>query len=169
MWWMRSSWTGHSPAPATIALRRRALATAPLPGDACRSNWSRPVKMMMRSRHSRRIDPMMRSTCAFCDPEPVAAVRNAASPLARLGHDVEEKNMALDAASAWKSYTAMTPAESPAVFDILAPLAGRPMTQTDVEPVTWAIIQRGRAQTAVQHVSLMNAMHGLSRETTADL
>jgi amidase len=55
------------------------------------------------------------------------------------------------------------------VFDILAPLAGRPMTQTDVEPVTWAIIQRGRAQTAVQHVSLMNAMRGLSREITADL
>lgn len=103
------------------------------------------------------------------DPEAVAAVRNAASSLERLGHDVEEKNMALDAASAWKTYTAMTPAESVAAFDILAPLAGRPMTRTDVEPVTWAIIQRGRAQTAVQHVNLMNALRGLSRDITADL
>jgi amidase len=54
-------------------------------------------------------------------------------------NDVDQKNMALEAASAC---TAMTPAESAAVFDILAPLAGRPITQTDVKPVTWAIIQR---------------------------
>jgi amidase len=103
------------------------------------------------------------------DPEAVAAVRNAAALLERLGHDVEEKNMALDAASAWKTYTAMTPAESAAVFDILPPLVDRPVTQRDVEPLTWAIIQRGRAQTAVQHVNLMNALRGLSRDITADL
>jgi amidase len=103
------------------------------------------------------------------DPEAVAAVRNAASLLQRLGHDVEEKNMALDAASAWRTYTAMTPAESAAVFDNLAPFVGRPVTQADVEPVTWAIIQRGRAQTAVQQVNLMNALRGLSREISADL
>jgi amidase len=48
-------------------------------------------------------------------------------------------------------------------------LAGRPVTQADVEPVTWAIIQRGRAQTAVEHVNLMNALRGLSRDIAADL
>jgi amidase len=63
----------------------------------------------------------------------------------------------------------MTPAESAAVFDNLAPFVGRPVTQADVEPVTWAIIQRGRAQTAVQQVNLMNALRGLSREISADL
>ena len=103
------------------------------------------------------------------DPEAVVAVRKAASLLERLGHYVEEKNMALDAASAWKTYTAMTPAESAAGFDFLTPLAGRPVTQADVEPVTWAIIQRGRAQTAVEHVNLMNALRGLSRDIAADL
>ena len=35
------------------------------------------------------------------DPEAVTAVRNAAALLERLGHEVEDKNMALDAASAW--------------------------------------------------------------------
>ncbi|MBV9565419.1 MAG: amidase, partial [Bradyrhizobium sp.] len=103
------------------------------------------------------------------DPEAVAAVRNVASLLERLGHDVEEKNMALDAASAWKTYTAMTPAESAAGFDFLTALAGRPVTEADVEPVTWAIIQRGRAQTAVEQVKLMNALRGLSRDISADL
>src|SRR5215472_12152854 len=80
------------------------------------------------------------------DPEAVSAVRRTAELLERLGHDVEEKNMALDAAQAWQTYTSMTPAETAAVFENLASLAGRPVAESDVEPVTWAIIQRGRAQ-----------------------
>lgn len=103
------------------------------------------------------------------DPEAVAAVRNAAALLARLGHDVEEKNMTLDGAAAWKTYTALTPAETAAAFEGLAGLVGRPVTQADVEPTTWAVIQAGRAQTAVEHVNLMNALRGLSREIAADL
>ncbi len=103
------------------------------------------------------------------DPEAVAAVRNAAALLERLGHDVEEKNMTLDGAAAWKTYTTMTPAETAAAFENLAGLVGRPVTQADVEPTTWAVIQAGRAQTAVQHVNLMNALRGLSREIAADL
>ena len=103
------------------------------------------------------------------DAEAVAAVRNTAAVLARLGHDVEEKNMALDAGAAWKTYTAMTPAESAAVFENLAALVGRPVTQADVEPTTWAVIQAGRAQTAIQHVDLMHALRVLSREISADL
>jgi amidase len=103
------------------------------------------------------------------DPEVADAVRNTARVLERLGHTVEEKNMALDAAAAWKTYTAMTPAESAAVFENLAGLVGRPVTQADVEPLTWAVIQRGRAQTAVEHVNLMHALRVLSREIAGDL
>jgi amidase len=103
------------------------------------------------------------------DPEAVAAVRRTAEVLARLGHDVEEKNMALDAATAWKTYTAMTPAETATAFENLAALVGRPVTQADVEPTTWAVIQAGRAQTAVQHVNLMYALRGLSRAIADDL
>lgn len=103
------------------------------------------------------------------DPEAVAAVRTTAALLERLGHAVEEKDMALDAAGAWRTYTSMTPAESAAGFAAMEGLAGRPVTQADVEPLTWAIIQRGRAQTAVEHVGLMNALRGLSRDIAADL
>ena len=103
------------------------------------------------------------------DPEAVAAVRNTARVLERLGHDVEEKNMSLDAAAAWKTYTAMTPAGSAAGFEGLAGLVGRPVTQADVEPLTWAVIERGRAQTAVQQLNLMNALRVLSREIATDL
>jgi amidase len=102
-------------------------------------------------------------------PEAVSAVQRTCEVLERLGHDVEEKNIAFDAAQAWQTYTSMTPAETAAVFENLASLVGRPVTEADVEPVTWAIIQRGRAQTAVQHVNLMNALRVLSRQISADL
>jgi amidase len=103
------------------------------------------------------------------DSEAVAAVQKTAHALERLGHDVTEKNMVLDAAAAWKTYTWMTPAETAAAFENLAALVGRPVTEAEVEPITWAVIQRGRAQTAVEHVNLMNALRGLSRDIAADL
>jgi amidase len=103
------------------------------------------------------------------DPEVVAAVRNTANVLAGLGHDVEEKNMAFDAATAWKTYTAMIPAENAAGFENLAGLVGRPVTQADVEPLTWALIERGRSHTAIQQVNLMNALRVYSREIANDL
>jgi len=103
------------------------------------------------------------------DSEAVAAVRKTAHVLERLGHDVSEKNMVLDAAVAWKTYTSMTPVDTAAGFENFATLVGHPVTKEEVEPATWAVIQRGRAQSAVEHVNLMNALRGLSREIAADL
>ena len=103
------------------------------------------------------------------DPEAVAAVRNTARVLERLGHSVEEHDMALDAAAAWRIYTRMTPVESAAIFDALAPVVGRPVTEADVEPTTWAIIQRGRSLSAIQHATDVGALRVLSREIAADL
>jgi len=103
------------------------------------------------------------------DPEVVEAVRKTARTLEKLGHHVEEKNMALDARTAWKTYTDMTPTDSAAGFDNLAALVGRPVTQADVEPLTWAVIERGRARTGIEQQNLMNALRGFSREISADL
>lgn len=103
------------------------------------------------------------------DPEAVAAVRNTARTLERLGHAVEEHDMALDGAAAWRTYTHMTPVETAAAFDALEPLAGRPVTAADVEPVTWAVIERGRSISAVQHAQDVLALRVLSRQIAADL
>jgi amidase len=103
------------------------------------------------------------------DPEAVAAVKRTAQVLERLGHAVEEHDMALDAAAAWRTYTRMTPVESALMFDVLAPVIGREVTEADVEPVTWAIIQRGRATSALQHAADVGALRVLSREIAADL
>jgi amidase len=103
------------------------------------------------------------------DPEAAAAVMRTAEVLQRLGHQVEEHDMALDAVSAWRTYTRMTTVETAAIFEALEPAVGRPVTEADVEPITWAIIQRGRSQTAVQHATDVGALRVLSREIAADL
>lgn len=138
--------------------------TPPTPTQPWRELASRPPK---RLRIGFTVTP---PDGGSIDPEAVSAVRRTARVLEGLGHDVEEVNMRLDAAAAWRTYTAMLPAEAAAVFDNLAAsVVGRHVTRADVEPVTWTVIQRGRAQTAVEHVNLMNALRGYSREIAAEL
>lgn len=103
------------------------------------------------------------------DPEAVAAVKRTVAVLERLGHILEEHDMAFDAVSAWRTYTRMTPVETAAGFDALESLVGRPVTEADVEPVTWAILRRGRSQTAVGHATDVGALRLISREIAADL
>ena len=102
-------------------------------------------------------------------PEAVAAVRNTARVLEGLGHAVEEHDMALDAGSAWKVYTHMSCVQTAAIFDILEPIVGRPVTADDVEPVTWAIIERGRATSGVRHISDVEQVRVLGRQVAMDL
>lgn len=49
------------------------------------------------------------------------------------------------------------------------PAAGRPITSGDVEPVTWAIIERGRATGGIKHVSDVEQLRLLGRDIASDL
>ena len=103
------------------------------------------------------------------DPEVADGVRQVAAMLERLGHTIEEHDMGFDAARAWTTYTRMTPVETASMFEALAPLVGQKVTEADVEPLTWALIQRGHSISAVQHADDVAALRLLSREIAADL
>jgi amidase len=102
-------------------------------------------------------------------PGAAAAVRNTVSVLERLGHDVEEHDMALDAASAWQTYTHMSCVQTAAYFAYLETLVGQPVTESYVEPITWAVIQRGRNTDGVRHISDVEAVRSLGRQVATDL
>ncbi|MBV9637282.1 MAG: amidase, partial [Methylobacteriaceae bacterium] len=101
--------------------------------------------------------------------EAEAAVRKTAVMLERLGHDVEEHDMALDIATAWPVYTRMTCVQTARLVDELESLVGAPMARNDVEPVTWAVVERGRSVSGVRHSADIEAIRVLSRAIAGDL
>lgn len=101
--------------------------------------------------------------------EPKAAVLAAAKALEELGHSVEEHDMPLAANDGWKTYTDMTCVQTAATFGVLEGLVGRPVTRDDVEPVTWAIIERGRATSGIAHANQVEQIRQLSRAIAGDL
>ncbi|WP_274627775.1 amidase [Arvimicrobium flavum] len=103
------------------------------------------------------------------DPQVKAAVEATVRTLAGLGHEVEEHDMALDGDAAWKTYTRMCTVETAVVFDFLAQFVGRPVSPADVEPITWAVIERGRSLKATEHASDIEALRQLSRAVATDL
>jgi amidase len=103
------------------------------------------------------------------DGEVAAGVRGAATLLEGLGHAVEAHDMSFDAGEAWRTYTRMTAVQTAAGFDALAGLVGRPVTQPDVEPVTWAVIERGRSVSGAQHAADVERLRLWSREIATNL
>jgi len=103
------------------------------------------------------------------DAEIKALVERVAAVLAGLGHHVEEKDMALKAGDLWQTYTDMTCVETAAMFDFMETLVGRPVTPKDVEPVTWQIIQRGRATAATAHTGRVETVRQSARAIVQDL
>jgi amidase len=102
-------------------------------------------------------------------PEVSAAVQKTAEALAALGHSVEQHDMSFDADEAWRTYTRMTAVQTAQIFAALVALVGRPVTEADVEPVTWAILKRGQSISGVQHAADIEALRLLSREIATDL
>jgi amidase len=108
------------------------------------------------------------SDLAPVDPECVAAVEGAARLLESLGHRVEPAAIpALDAGNLVGSFVSVMVAGVVFEMNRLAEIAGRPLTEDDVEPLTWLQYQMGLATTAEQYVEAMAAAHRFTRDLVA--
>ena len=98
------------------------------------------------------------------DPECVAAAEAAARTLAGLGHHVvEAAPEAFDDIELIGTFLNVMAANALGLVEELGHMAGRPATEADVEPGTWALAEAGRAVTAVQYQQTLHAAHGWSR------
>jgi amidase len=95
-------------------------------------------------------------------PDCVAATRAAATLCESLGHQVEGAALAIDGdafvadfLNAWAAGNAWSIAD-------WEERIGRPVTEADVEPLSWALIETGRALNAGQY---LRAVQGLQRAT----
>ena len=102
-------------------------------------------------------------------PDMRATVIGAAKALEGLGHDVREHDMAFDADPLWRTYTDMTCVESAAFFGYMETVVGRPIGQGDVEPVTRALIERGRATSGITHAGQIETVRQIGRSVVQDL
>jgi amidase len=96
--------------------------------------------------------------------EPAIAVEKAAKLCRELGHEVVEKEFRYDVNVLHALMRRLTAALTMAIFEACAEARGRPVTQDDVEPLTWAIAQFGRNFTASQHAADIERMRMFGRE-----
>jgi amidase len=102
------------------------------------------------------------------DAECIAAVEHATGLLESLGHTVEPVALpALDAGDLIGAFVSVMVAGVVFEMNRLAEIAGRALTEDDVEPLTWIQYQMGLATTAEQYVEAMAAAHRFTRKVVA--
>jgi amidase len=102
-------------------------------------------------------------------PDVAAVVRATARALEGQGHHVSEYDMTTDLGLLWRSYTDMSVVEAAGFWDWMETVTGRPVTPEEVEPVTWAIIKRGRATMATAHARRVEQLRQTCRAIVTEL
>jgi amidase len=99
-------------------------------------------------------------------PDSIAAVEHAAKLCAELGHHVEEATPKLSAElldQLSEAFQGLLAIETARDVEEFAALVGRPTSANDFEPPNWALIERGRAYTAVDAIRLKRVLHTVAR------
>ncbi len=98
------------------------------------------------------------------DPVVVEAVRDAAELLESLGHRVEEPDLGgLGALDLTETFLIRWAAGQAATLDLLGAVAGRPITAGDVEPLTWALAEKGRRHSSGEYLTAVGRHQLLTR------
>jgi amidase len=102
------------------------------------------------------------------DPEVAAAVRETARLLESLGHRVEEAHPAvLDDPAHVGVYVGVVAANVARALDAWGARVGQPLDAADVEPLTWALAERGRSLAAAEHLANLEGVHAFGRRLAA--
>jgi amidase len=90
-------------------------------------------------------------------PDCVAAVQSAARLLESLGHTTDEPNLdAFQGFDLLNTFLVRWASGQAALMNQLAMIVGREITADDVEPLTWALVERGRALTAPEYLGAVS-------------
>jgi amidase len=102
-------------------------------------------------------------------PDVAATVQATARALEQEGHKVTEYDMMTDLGLLWRTYTDMSVVEAAGFWNWMETVTGRPVTPQDVEPVTWAILTRGRATMAIDHAGRVEQLRQMGRAIVTEL
>lgn len=94
----------------------------------------------------------------------VAAAEDAGRLLEELGHHVEPSSPeALADPELFVPFTTIWTTDTAHYLDDFANLVGKPISEADVEPLTWALAEAGRAVTGVQYREAVRVMEEVGR------
>ncbi len=112
-------------------------------------------------------DPM---TGDELDPEALEAVQSAAGKLEALGHTVNPQSPPQlgGADELYETFITRWAGGMAQNVSVLETIVGRPFTADDVEPLTWALIERGRSESAAKYLSAV-ATHQTMARMFADI
>lgn len=100
------------------------------------------------------------------DPECVAAARRTADVLTGLGHDVADSYPAAIRESSWPmEFMPCVAVVMLREVERFGRLIGRPLTEDDVEPQTWAYAQMGQEVTGAQYAAGVDSLRRQGYET----
>jgi amidase len=140
--------------------------TAPAPARPFADEVGAPVERLRIGFHTRFQTPV--GTTADSHPDVIAAVARAARLLTDLGHDVDEAAMpALEHGEYVQRFLAVWATGVAIDLDNIAATIGRPVTADDVEPLTWALAQMGRAVSGPAYALAWQFLRARAREVGA--
>jgi amidase len=94
----------------------------------------------------------------------VAAAEATGRLLASLGHTVEESHpAALDDAEMGQHFGSMYAIGTARWASTIALLTGKPLGADDLDPLNWALVEQGRACSAMQYLDTIDWMNGYAR------
>ena len=102
-------------------------------------------------------------------PDVADAVRNAVKLHASLGHDVEEYDLNVDLEAAWRRYNDIVAVEHVGEFDRLAAKVGRPVTEPELAPFNWSMLQYGKSLSATQYSASFAAIRKAGQAIAMEL
>jgi len=96
-----------------------------------------------------------------------AAVSETAKQLEALGHHVEEAHpQALDETDGVRGFVVVVAVSTARALEAWSARIGAPITKDDVEPLTWALAEMGRATSAVQYLAAIEGNHAHARRVS---
>jgi amidase len=101
-------------------------------------------------------------------PDCRAAVSAAAKQLEALGHQVEEAHPeALDETDGVRGFVAIVAVSTARALEAWSARIAAPIGKPDVEPLTWALAEMGRATSGIQYLAALESNQAHSRRVTA--
>jgi amidase len=98
------------------------------------------------------------------DPDCVAALESAAKLCEELGHEVTEGAPAVSGDMLTQAFLVLWTAGASATIDASAMLLGRAATKDDVEPLSWALAEAGRAHSAGTYLMAIGGLQFAARQ-----